>query len=39
MSICTFVLQVELLPDRDPDNDGTKISVSVTGTSDRGRML
>lgn len=36
MSICTLVLQVELLPDRDPDNDGTKISVSVIGTRDRG---
>ncbi|KAK7834481.1 hypothetical protein U0070_017667 [Myodes glareolus] len=32
MSICTLVLQVELLPDRDPDNDGTKIStVKVQG--------
>lgn len=30
--------QVELVPDRDPDNDGTKISVSVTGTGDRGRV-
>lgn len=39
LSICTLLLQVELLPDRDPDNDGTKISVSITGTRDRGRML
>ncbi|KAL6068695.1 hypothetical protein STEG23_012535 [Scotinomys teguina] len=32
LSICTLVLQVELLPDRDPDNDGTKIStVKVQG--------
>lgn len=29
--------QVELVPDRDPDNDGTKISVSITATGDRGR--
>lgn len=30
--------QVELVPDRDPDNDGTKISVSITATGDRGRV-
>ncbi|ELW65779.1 V-set and transmembrane domain-containing protein 2A [Tupaia chinensis] len=32
LSICILVRQVELLPDRDPDNDGTKIStVKVQG--------
>lgn len=33
---CSPVPQVELLPDRDPDSDGTKISVSITA-GDRGR--
>ncbi|MBZ3882776.1 V-set and transmembrane domain-containing protein 2A [Sciurus carolinensis] len=32
LSICILVPQVELLPDREPDNDGTKIStVKVQG--------
>lgn len=33
---CSPVPQVELLPDRDPDSDRTKISVSITA-GDRGR--
>lgn len=38
-SECRLLLpQAELVPDRDPDNDGTKISVSITATGDRGRV-